>query len=75
MRATAYDAIDAKNGRLEKVSEEEACEMLKESKRVVIRVKRREFLLAENLLEFEQMKKLNTEGIYDMFICYKEKTP
>lgn len=75
MRATTYDAVDIKNGRLEKISEEEAYEMIKDRKRVIIRVRSREFILAETLPEFEQMKKLNNDGIYDMFICYKEKTP
>ena len=75
MRATTYDEIDTKKGRLTKISEEEACEMIESGKNVIVRVRRREFLEAANIREFKQMKKLNNDGIYDMFICYKEKTP
>lgn len=72
MRATSYDAIDAKNGRLTKISEEEARRIIETGKNVIVRVRRREFLEAANIREFKQMKKLNNEGIYDMFICYKD---
>ena len=75
MRATSYDAIDAKNGRLTKISEEEARRIIETGKNVIVQVRRREFLEAITIQEFEQMKKLNNEGIYDMFVCYKEKTP
>ena len=72
MRATSYDAIDAKNGRLTKISEEEARRIIETGKNVIVQVRRREFLEAANIREFKQMKKLNNEGIYDMFICYKD---
>ena len=72
MRATAYDLIDEKEGRLTKISEEEAYEMLESGKTVIVRVRRREFLAATTIQEFEQMKKLNNASIYEMFICYKD---
>lgn len=75
MRATSDDAIDAKNGRLTKISEEEARRIIETGKNVIVQVRRREFLEAITIQEFEQMKKLNSVSIYDMFVCYKEKTP
>ena len=75
MRATSYDAIDAKNGRLTKISEEEARRIIETGKNVIVQVRRREFIEAITIQEFEQMKKLNSVSIYDMFVCYKEKTP
>ena len=75
MRATSYDAIDAKNGRLTKISEEEARRIIETGKNVIVQVRRREFLEAITIQEFEQMKKLNSVSTYDMFVCYKEKTP
>lgn len=72
MRATAYDAIDVKEGRLTKISEEEARGMIESGKNVIVQVRRREFLAATTIQEFEQMKKLNSVSVYEMFICYKD---
>lgn len=72
MRATTYDQIDVKEGRLTKISEEEARGMIESGKNVIVQVRRREFLAADTIQEFEQVRKLHNEGIYDICICYKD---
>lgn len=73
MRATSYDHTDVTKGLLVQITEVEAEELIKDGTRVIVQVRQREFLEAKNIIDFEQIKKLNSLGVFPMRTFLKEK--
>lgn len=73
MRTTSYDHTDVTKGLLVQITEVEAEELIKDGTRVIVQVRQREFLEAKNIIDFEQIKKLNSLGVFPMRTFLKEK--
>lgn len=73
MRTTSYDHTDVTKGLLVQITEVEAEELIKDGTRVIVQVRQREFLEAKNIIDLEQIKKLNSLGVFPMRTFLKEK--
>jgi len=72
MNLTNYDYKDVSEGRLSKISEEEARKFIESGVAIVLRTRSRDFYRVTKIADFDQAKRLKQMGVYDVFEAYLE---